>query len=401
MMTRSTQRLAVLDNVRALLSLLGIPFHTVLFFCFSLHNTPLTTQPTLLQLTHQLPSIAAQTLHVMFFIHGFWMPFFFLLAGFVARLLYQANGLKGFIHNRFMKIAVPFLFFWLWKVLIYFTLLLVWRAFFHNTAVLQQQLIQHENIWKGLNNLQDLWFLYDLLWLDTLTILMVWLTANSTWIKRLGNWVDRMTLCFFWQAWRYWLLAILFTVLLFTQPNLGYRPLDVCLSPSLNLVVFYGIWYAIGWWLQQHQAQITKWFSHSFVKVFLAIGLYTLYMISYFHGYAQLTSWLYGGQLFLYQLSVCLMVLTLLAMAWRYLQTENTILTYLSNASYWNYLTQVPIILVFIGLFRPNGHHFYTQSLLLILSTFALSIGSYQLFVRHTWLNHFVGQKPRAMHTSR
>lgn len=394
-MTRSIPRLAVVDNARALLSLLGIPFHTILFFCLSLQHSLLDTQPTLLQLTYQIPKIASQTLSAMFFIHSFWMPCFFLLAGFIARLLCQVKGLKGFVYNRLMKIAVPFLFCWLWKVPFYFMLACIVQVFFHNTVGLQQQLANHDDLWKGLKDLKDLWFLYDLLWLDALTILMVWLTAYSIRIKNQCYLLDRMTQDFFSHAWCPWLLAVFFTVLLFSQPNLGYRPLDVRLLPSFNLVFFYGIWYGIGWRLQKHQVQIAKWFSHSFVKVGLAIALYTLYMISYFHGYAQLTSWLYGSQLFLYQLSACFMVLTLLAVAWRYLQAKNPALTYLSNAAYWNYLTQVPIILVLIGLFRPNGHHFYTQSLLLMLSAFALSLGSYQLFVRHTWLNHFVGQKLR------
>lgn len=388
-------RIAVLDNARALLTLLGIPFHCILFFCLSLQPALQTSQPSLLLLTHALSTAASFALCAMFFIQSFWMPCFFVLAGFVARLLCQAQGLNRFVRNRCMRIAIPFLLCWLWKVPLYFILAGIIQVFFRHNLELQQQLVPANVIWQGLRNLKELWFLYYLLWFEALTIAIVWASHHFKSVKKLRDSTHRISLHLFSNPYFYWLLAAFFSLLLFNQPHLGYRPLDACWLPSISSLAFYGLWYGIGWWLQAHQAHIHRWFKVRWLTGFFALVLYAIYSVSYFYVQDPQAHWFYSAQLFVCLLSVCYMVFGLLAMAWRYLQAANTVLSYLSQASYWIYLVQVPIISLLIGTFQPSGGHFYLKSLILMLAALALSLGSYQLLVRHTWLNRFVGQKSR------
>ena len=63
--------------------------------------------------TFRDPSTHVVWTYLLYFIHIFRMPIFFVMAGFFAALLYQRRGTKRMALNRFTRILVPFIVGWL------------------------------------------------------------------------------------------------------------------------------------------------------------------------------------------------------------------------------------------------------------------------------------------------
>jgi glucans biosynthesis protein C len=87
-----------MDNIRALAMMLGIFFHAALAY------SPV--------MQHVWPAADYQNSAVIdifaWFSHLFRMPLFFLVSGFFALLLIEKRGIKSFIKNRSLRIALPF-----------------------------------------------------------------------------------------------------------------------------------------------------------------------------------------------------------------------------------------------------------------------------------------------------
>ena len=142
-MSNFLNRLHALDNLRAILALLGIPFHATLFLFLTSQNYAAGLHFDLYQLLKAAPVSYSITFLIIFFSHIFRMPAFFLLAGFFAHLLYQKMELKKFFVNRFFRIGLPFLVVMLWLVPSYLNSILIGAAKLH----IQQNI-----------NFSDAWF---------------------------------------------------------------------------------------------------------------------------------------------------------------------------------------------------------------------------------------------------
>jgi glucans biosynthesis protein C len=96
--TATLPRWHSLDAMRAAMMFLGLVLHTATTYCV----TPLgEAWPLKDPNTSELFDI------LLFFIHSFRMPAFFLLAGFFAALLMDRYAAWGFLKNRFVRIVVP------------------------------------------------------------------------------------------------------------------------------------------------------------------------------------------------------------------------------------------------------------------------------------------------------
>ena len=91
-----------LDNLRAVALLAGVLLHAGLSFCV------ITAE--------LLPSANAETSIIfdywIWLLHTFRMPLFFLIAGFFAHYLVSKKGVKQFLRNRMLRVALPFVIFW-------------------------------------------------------------------------------------------------------------------------------------------------------------------------------------------------------------------------------------------------------------------------------------------------
>ncbi|MCB1614492.1 MAG: acyltransferase family protein, partial [Pseudomonadales bacterium] len=100
---KNTQRFFALDSLRAIMMLLGVVIHAAVNYVHAPLNTYLLKDPS-----------SSRWFDVLvFLIHSFRMPLFFILAGFFAAMLVEKQGMRGMLHNRYKRIALPFIAFWL------------------------------------------------------------------------------------------------------------------------------------------------------------------------------------------------------------------------------------------------------------------------------------------------
>jgi fucose 4-O-acetylase-like acetyltransferase len=86
-----------MDALRSSMMLLGIVLHAAL---------PYTTVHLRVQFKDPDTHVVFDML--VFFLHSFRMPLFFVAAGFFAGLLCERYGVRGMVRNRFLRIYVPF-----------------------------------------------------------------------------------------------------------------------------------------------------------------------------------------------------------------------------------------------------------------------------------------------------
>lgn len=110
-------RIAALDNIRGILSLLGIPFHASFFLYVdsAVLSGHLLTKPNHF-LLEPVSRTVAHTFLAWFYFYTFWMPVFFLLAGFFAHHITEKKGVSHFLKNRFFRVGLPLAFYFLWLV---------------------------------------------------------------------------------------------------------------------------------------------------------------------------------------------------------------------------------------------------------------------------------------------
>ncbi len=386
-------RLIGLDYLRVFLVLLGIPFHTVLFLAWRLSDFTLAL-PSLAQLTATLPYPAASLLVGFFSFYLYWMPVFFLLAGFFAHFAYQQRGMKAFALNRLRRIGGPLLFCTLWLVLFGWLIdgLSCYFSSLAKVATLLHEAYRQEGGLLGLlNHLGSVWFLYDLVIFYGLTLALLSLQRCFSLLQRGWQFFDHSLTRLFIKQWHYGLFALLGVFLMAKSVWLGYTPLDASVKPDGCLLIFYGVWYAMGWWLWKHQGQFKRFFKHSWKMFFIAMLLYSAFLGCYYAAANTEQRYVKGIGLVLDQLALSVSVFALFGIAWHSTMLQHTVVRYLSGASYWLYLTQIAFITAFMALTTPSAAQFYQQSLQISVATLCLSLLSYQFIVRSTWLNRVVG----------
>lgn len=376
---RDSSPALALDHLRVWLVVVFIPFHAVVLLVLAQYHQRIALQPTLMDLTRFLTLPEKTLIWTVFYPYVYGMPAFFLLAGFFARLIYQRRGLKAFMTNRLKRIGVPFLWCVLWALPIYGLLM---RARHDQHAV-----HQHE-VFTALNYLGNTWFLYDLLVFYSVTVLVLGLQRYGACFSGLLQRLDAGLVTVFAKGWHHIMVALIGTLCMVQMPLMGYTPVDMRFNPAVALVFFYGLWYALGWWLWGRQAYIQTFFKRRGGALALSLALYLLYLLGYYALADKHDFFIHYVLAFIYQLSMSLAVFALVAIAWR-LNTSRWI-RYLSGASYWLYLVQIPVITTLIVLLPPKPY--YQEGFIISALTLLVGLLSYHALVRSSWLKHFVGK---------
>lgn len=388
-MSFTNHRLHALDNFRAFLAIIGIPFHVAFLLFLGFSQSKGTNGNHFLMMP--APITYQMLFLTVFYLHTFFMPGFFLLAGLTGHLLYERVHRYRFFKNRLIRIGIPFLCFMLWLIPCYIedacimayqqTLL---RPEPFTTALLHILQMDYHNgsLWNYLNDTRDKWFLYYLLWFYLLTPALLLL-------KKCDNFLQKIFL-----GYRVYLSIPLASALLLLSGNYWFPVLDKSIHLSFTLLAFYSIWYALGWWLWTHKDKISSYSRNASWTLTGSIIFYTFYLILYFHFINQHNLPAYWLTIFSYTLSMSLATLPLFGIAWRYWNHDSKVLDYISQASYWIYLVKIPILLAIIPAIVSLTHAFYMQFLYGILICFVLCIISYQLLVRHTFIGKILGSQP-------
>ena len=171
------ERLHALDNLRAVMMWLGIVLHVAANHL---------TGPSPLPWRDRAVSPWADLITAV--IHAFRMPVFFIVAGFFVALLVQRRGWGGMLHNRFRRLAVPFLVLWPPIALgVGLVSLLYWHVMVRGHLGLDPALVPELRAAvadKPVVNSVHLWFVVQLWWLALASagLIAVWQWRGRRWL---------------------------------------------------------------------------------------------------------------------------------------------------------------------------------------------------------------------------
>lgn len=372
-------RIHALDAARALALSLGIVLHASLAYMPGPSGWPTADESK--------SAVAAITFYA---IHSFRMLAFFVLAGFFANLLIEAVGFRKFVRNRFARVAVPLFSFWA----------VVLTAIVG--AIVLMVVLKHGAIPKESPPgpsfrpddfpLTHLWFLWTLLVLYVPFVLVRMAGNRSHVCAALIDRAMRINLILV----RWYGLPILAAVLAVTlalHPKwmhwFGIPTPDKSLYGNLAAWVAYGLAFAVGVALERSRSALGQIVAQRWH--YLAIGVTSLILSLSIDSVAQAVSihepmakkW---ASAFLYSLAAWSLCFAFLSQCLRWFREENATIRYLSDASYWVYIVHLPLVMALQAVGWTLDFGWAIEWFLVVAITALLSLGTYHLFVRNTWI---------------
>ena len=369
-------RLHYMDNCRALLCLTVLIIHSGMAYA---------TPNFFLWLFHD-PAGKVWMNGFILTIHTITMPSFYLISGFFTRhLWYRKKDHYSFWKNRFLRIVLPF-----------FVMLLLYVPFkfvFFLQEIVQQYTSLHHHLPPPMTIIKQS---------EALTPLLSHLTAtNELW--------------FLWYVLFFYLLIYPLSFLdkyiapgwrslIFIMPTIliiaVYQHPDThVIAPRSLLVepwvyVYFACFFALGWFAEK-SPMIFHHFSRYLYPCcfFLVLGLIGLWILGApFQYEPNALKNLFSFRL-LHELITVNGVCLIFGILYRYGDKPNRLLRYLADCSYWCYLTSIYSIIA-VQAFLYNVHWPIAIKLIVVVTTVQLiCCATYELFVRHTFLSRFVGQK--------
>lgn len=366
----SSGRLHHLDALRALTMVLILPAHAV----------------AMMELRGGWDDAEAT---VFWLIHVFRLPLFFLIAGFFAALLVDTRGVGSVVRNRVVRIGIP--------------LVVVVTLVAPVLALLLGGVSTTAN-GPGSSGLavftefhpSYVWFLWYLSMIYSLALVARAILGHSARARDLlgrgssllvPHWIAPL------------LLAAPCALLLYRQPTwIPDAPAESFL-PQLDLVAYYGLFFAAGWALfavrglrDRIEASPRRYALFAAISMPPALALFLL------QGEPAIGTnrWLHLLALLLFSLTTWSLIFALLGISGRFLRKPSPRLRYWADSSYWIYLSHYPVMaalgLVLFGLTMPNS----LRLAALILATLAVIYPAYGILVRHRVVGRVLhGARPR------
>lgn len=363
-------RVHALDNLRAILMWLGIVLHVTAIYGI---------EPSPIPWRDEQRSLVADVL--MTSIHAFRMPAFFILAGFFAMLLAQSRGAGGLLRHRLARLALPFALFWpvLWVASGLAALAFLNRIVLGQWG-LDQAALANLPVPKGPSTMH-MWFLWMLLWFCVVTSVL--LRLPRAWFAPAASglaWLAR-------QPWGFAVLALPLLVAGASYPR-GILMASGSFLPPWNEWLHNGLFFVFGLMLHGRQTELFAQFQRRWA---LCAGVGLLFYV----GAAAVTR-RHGPELlgvYCYHCAGWLWSFASIGLALRFLQSRHAVLGYLSDSAYWVYLLHFPLTILFGALLYQLPLPALLKIAINIAATTLVCVGSYQLFVRHTWVSKLLNGK--------
>ncbi len=373
-----------LDNLRAAAMMLGVLLHAGLAYAEPAQAIWLATDPR--------SSVVIDA--AIWLIHLFRMPLFFLISGYLAHGLLARRGTGGYLRNRLIRIAAPFVLFY--PLLLSASMLVVAFAlsYVERPAGVMALIAREAAAAPGSRratppDTMHLWFLYYLL-------------AFTLLAAPCSRWFSLPTR----PAARRVLLWGVVPPLVLASAYVAGSPLPAPSSfvPALWPFGLYGVAYAAGWLLRGRDGLLLRMQPHAPKLLLACAALYVPYYallppldlesvtraLEQGGGPQQPVMVRLAGAVLTVLLSAGL-TLACLLLGRRFLRRENRALRLFADASYWIYLVHLPIVLFLQTLLIPWPAPVAIKLALCIAITLAFGMASYLVFVRYTpvgWLLH-------------
>ncbi|MEO8076413.1 MAG: acyltransferase family protein [Acidobacteriota bacterium] len=368
-------RLHSLDALRGMALLAGVVLHASMSFMPGLGAAgwPLADLSTSLALA------------VLFFvIHLGRMTTFFLLSGFLGRLLLQREGIRSFVRNRSKRVLLPLVVGWIILYPLTVTVML-WGGAHSQRGRLR--------LGGNMFSLIHLWFLYVLVGMYAAVLLAHWcferrLDQDGRLRARVDGWVAAIAS----RSWAPVVFAAPLFVALYFRPQWNPWfgiPTPRGLVPNVPALVGYGTAFVLGWLLHRTrdplQAWERRWAFH--LASATAFTLACLLLVGVAPTFAAAAA---GPRRLLYALCYGLGVwnwtLGIVGLSLKYFATASPFRRYVADASYWVYLVHLPVLLVLQALLQNDPRPWTIKFPLVLATALILTFASYHYLVRFTAL---------------
>jgi glucan biosynthesis protein C len=316
---------------------------------------------------------------VVFFIHLFRMPVFFVVAGFFAAMLYYRDGAGRFAMNRVRRVLLPLILFW---VPIF---PLVKSGFiFANAqaagAMDWTQVLSPAEMFRD-PTLAHLWFLWDLMLFYAAALLVAPLAerAPAAWRSRAQAWFGRTITSAAGVLW----LALITSATLLPMDIPG---LDTSLSllPPVRVLIAYGVFFGFGWLLFLRRDVIepfgAKWKAPMLLGGVVSVGYLIITVAKPIADpvVAHLAGITLAG------FSMWLLIFGIVGAFVSTTERPSRVGRYLSDAAYWMYIVHLPIAIWMPGLLATSTLPAVAKFAITLLTVTVVTLVSYHFFVRAT-----------------
>ncbi|MEH6607910.1 MAG: acyltransferase family protein [Halioglobus sp.] len=375
-MPKAEQRLHGLDFLRALMMLLGVVLHTAQMYM---------TLPITDYYVDSMRSVSMDA--ILIYINTFRMPTFYLLSGFFTALLFSRRGLGGMIKNRYQRLFIPFIIF-LPLLAITMTALRIVAENIMATGHWGFDISHVQTPRKLWDNTHNLWFLYYLMMYVLTAVVLI---KISVYLPESARASFRRILQLPIFSPMVIVVVSLWLAALGSASFSGRLSGSLHLMPELTVFGYFGASFLLGWMLYQRlddldtlAARAWQWFILANITLVVGLLFFATQGEQGDGNYAAL----HGGLSVATGFSMMFFMLGFVGLFSRYFATYNPWIRYVSDSAYWVFiLHSVPMVAIAMLLHDVQvaaGWKF----LIVGLSTFAICLLTYQLWVR----NSVVGQ---------
>lgn len=367
-----------LDQLRAVMMFLGLVIHSSVSFM----TTPAAD-------SWRYRDAAQSVLFdiLVFFIHVFRMPLFFLMAGFFTAYLYYRRGPWPMLSNRMARVAVPFAIF----LPILFPLTRSGFAFSIGggsnggwTAAVSY--LSNPSGWHLGLSTAHLWFLYYLLQFYVVIAVAMPLIEKATgsWAVTVGPRLGRLI-----HHPAGLLLGISTTFLTLLPMRAAGLDTETAFLVQPKILLAYGVFVGFGWVLYLNRDQVDGFGAKAWPYItagFLLSCSYLAYSVTLRGQY------LLAGKA-LAAAAMWTLIYGFIGLFVRYYDHPKPLGRYLADASYWAYLVHLPVTIWVPGLMNGWGVHAILKSAITLSVSVIFSLATYHLFVRSTAIGALLNGK--------
>jgi len=325
--------------------------------------------------------------------HMSHMLIFFVLAGFFARMTIERRGALAFVKDRLLRITLPAVVFWPFIIAGVIATFIGGAIVMHGAGGTSAP-PPPTGFSASAFPLTHLWFLYAL----TLTY------AGALVFVGLGRLLDRkgrMRTRVYDPAMRWLvanrllvpLLALPMAALFLSSPSwlptMGIPTPDHGFLPNIIATRSYALAFLLGWLLQRQPGLLDMirrdWFGYGLAAAIASVLLLLQIKPALF--LAPAPAFAHPVQLaVLYAIAAWCWTIGLIGVGLRFLSEAHPVVRYVSDASYWIYITHLPVVMAMQVLVYRLQAPALAKFGVVTVGSFLILFASYHLLVRHSWV---------------
>lgn len=329
---------------------------------------------------------------ILFFIHSFRMPLFFVLAGFFTSLLVDKRGIWGTFRNRKDRILYPLLasIVTILPLTFLFIVAFLFSAKFNTFQLLptpeQLDLVEAEMSAAGMPmnepSFGHLWFLYYLLYFYLTIPFCRWLMSK---LQPEQPWLDQVIASPFFS------IALVAVTIGTLWPFQGGQLFEgfIYVKPHLPSLLYYGSFFVLGYVIHHHRS-ILKTFYHGLpVAVGISIVALPIAMWATSQEFAAdtVTAQIHGVAVAANAILTWSLIYLFMGLFLRYFDYDSPWILYISNSSYWVYLFHMPVVCLTAWLLLPIPLHAFIKFPIVVVFTTLVCFSSYHYLVQNSWVS--------------